>query len=74
MKGEKSIMELITEINGQKFRKSTFSGKQHNCVGVSMNEDSVLVVNTKTKKEIVSFTHDEWKAFIAGVKNDEFEL
>jgi len=74
MKGEKLIMSLITEINGQKFKKSTFSGTSHNCVGVSITENNVFVVNTKTKKEIVSFTHSEWDAFIKGVKNDEFKI
>ena len=68
------LMQLITEIDGLKFKKSSFSGKNHNCVGVSITEENVFVTNTKTKKEIVSFTHDEWEAFVNGVKNNEFEI
>ena len=68
------MKQLITEVNGQKFRKSSFSGPGHNCVGVSITEKNVSVVNTKTKREIVTFTHDEWKAFVDGVKNNEFEI
>jgi len=60
--------------NGREFHKSSFSGSGHNCVGVSIQNDSVAVINTNTKKEMITFTHDEWKAFIQGVKNSEFEL
>ena len=67
-------MQLITEVNGQKFKKSSFSGSSHNCVGVAITEKNVSVINTKTKKEIVIFTRDEWKAFVKGVKNNEFEI
>ena len=67
-------MQLITEVNGQKFKKSSFSGSSHSCVFVFITDKNVSVINTKTKKEIVTFTHDEWKAFIDGVKNNEFEI
>jgi hypothetical protein len=67
-------MNLITEVNGKKFRKSTFSGSGHSCVGVSIEKDKIFVINTITKKEIVEFTHDEWEAFVMGVKNNEFDI
>lgn len=67
-------MNLITKIKGKEFRKSTFSGESHKCVGVSITKNDVSIVNTNTKKEIVSFTHDEWKAFIKGAKNNEFDI
>jgi len=59
---------------GREFYKSSFSGSGHSCVGVSIKNDSVAVMNTNTKKEMVTFTHEEWQAFIQGVKSNEFEL
>ena len=67
------MSEKIT-FNGLEFHKSSFSGSGHSCVGVSIQNDGVAVINTNTKKEMVTFTHGEWKAFIQGVKNSEFEL
>ena len=56
------------------FFKSSFSGVKHNCVEVCINEDEVLVRHSKEKDVVINFSPDEWKAFIAGVKNNEFEL
>lgn len=57
------------------FRKSTFSPSQVYCVGVCFNGGTVLVTNTKLKKlKTLKFTEGEWRAFILGVKNGEFDL
>ena len=58
------------------FKKSSFSddyGKH--CVGVCINESGVYVVNTnESDGPILTFTYDEWHAFVRGVKNNEFDI
>lgn len=59
---------------GREFVKSSFSGANHSCVGVSISEKDVAVINTNTQDVLVNFTFEEWRAFIEGVKNNEFEI
>ena len=65
--------EKIVMIKGIKFKKSSFT-RRRLCVGVSIKKDKVMVTNTTRKQPIVEFTHEEWIAFINGVKNNEFDL
>ena len=45
------------------------------CVGVAITEQGVAVRNTKDEsKDTVFFTHEEWRVFVSGVKNNEFEV
>ena len=45
------------------------------CVAVKITDDSVLIKDTKNDNSpVLKFDHEEWKIFIAGVKNNEFEL
>ena len=45
------------------------------CVAVKITDTQVQVRDTKDSgKTTLSFRHDEWKAFIEGVKNGEFDL
>ena len=45
------------------------------CVGVAFLDEGVSVKNTSNEKQSpVTFTREEWKAFIEGVKNQEFEV
>lgn len=67
--------KLFVEINGVVFKKSSHSVKSGgHCVGISIQNDCVQVINTKTKDKIVEFTKDEWKAFISGIKGGEFDI
>lgn len=43
------------------------------CVEVQMGQD-VAVRNSKIPGEVVWFDHDEWRAFVAGVKGGEFDI
>lgn len=64
-------------VKNRKFVKSSFSipAPHQRCVDVSIGEDNVLVTNLSVKDSpIVSFSHDEWDAFIKGVRNGEFEI
>lgn len=58
------------------FRKSSFTGiDRWACVAVA-HRDGVVAVRSTTDaaKKTVYFTDEEWTAFIAGVKNAEFDL
>jgi len=43
------------------------------CVAVKRTKGGVLVKDTKTE-EVLSFSNDEFSAFIAGVKDGEFDV
>ncbi len=44
------------------------------CVEVSSNGNVIRVRDSKrADSAILSFDRDEWRAFVAGVKNDEFD-
>lgn len=45
------------------------------CVSVKISDDKVQVRDTKdSSKTTLTFDHNEWKAFIGGVKNGEFDV
>ncbi|MEX0918987.1 MAG: DUF397 domain-containing protein [Candidatus Paceibacterota bacterium] len=69
-------MGILNDLGGQKFVKSTFSQYVWNrCVEVSIGKDLVVVRDSKNQAgPVLNFNHDEWRAFVQGVKNDEFDL
>lgn len=70
-------MSMKYSIEGRIFKKSSFSPvlPRVKCVDVSIGENDVLVTNLSDKdSSILRFKHDEWVAFIKGVKNEEFDL
>ena len=56
-----------------KFKKSRHSGA--NCVEVALvSKGHVAVRNSRSiRKKAHVYTPDEWKAFVAGVKDGEFD-
>ena len=56
------------------FKKSSFCEKGKCCVEVALDQASVSVRNTKNPTTIIQYTIAEWKAFIKGVKNGEFDV
>lgn len=51
------------------------SGKHVPCVAVAITSEGVAVRSTKDKnKTTLYFGKGEWRAFLKGVKNSEFEL
>jgi hypothetical protein len=61
------------------WRKSGRSGNGGNCVEVAVNllptTGHILVRNSKRPEQTpMEFTEAEWKAFIGGVHDGEFEL
>ena len=60
-------------VKNSDFKKSSCSRIITWCVAVAITPKGVAVRDTKdNKKRTLFFTRDEWKAFVAGVKNDEF--
>ena len=56
------------------FGKSSWSkNNPKTCVLVANKAEGVALRDSKDPtKRTLFFTHDEWKAFVAGVKDDEF--
>jgi len=65
------------DLTGAEWRKSRYSGSNGgNCVEVARNLPGVVAVRdskTPGAPELL-FTLAEWEAFIAGMKNGEFDL
>ncbi len=53
---------------------SSFSGKNHTCVGVKITAGDIRIINTNHPNQQATFTEEEWNAFIAGAKAGEFDL
>ena len=55
--------------------KSWFTGIRWCCVSVKISDDKVQVRDTKDPaKTTLTFDHDEWRAFLTGAKDGEFDL
>jgi uncharacterized protein DUF397 len=56
------------------WQKSSYSGA-NGCVEVAMAADGVGLRDTKDREgPVLRFSPEEWDAFIAGVRNGEFDL
>ncbi|MEV7808630.1 DUF397 domain-containing protein [Microbispora sp. NPDC088329] len=63
-------------LSGAQFRKSSYSGATNdNCVEVATNVPGLVAVRDSKDRSgpVLAFTPSEWSAFIAGVKNGEFD-
>jgi hypothetical protein len=58
------------------WRKSTRSGSSGNCVEVADNLPGVVAVRDSKDPagSALTFTPDEWKAFVGGAKDGEFDI
>ena len=61
-------------VNDEQFKKSTWSqNNPKTCVMVAVTEEGVALRDSKDlTKQTLYFNHDEWTAFVKGVKTDEF--
>lgn len=67
---------VIFPVNDRDFLKSRWSkNNPKTCVSVAIRPEGVAVRDTKDPSKATQFyTRDEWNAFIAGVKEGEFDL
>lgn len=57
------------------WRKSTASGGNGDCVEIAFVANGVLVRHSRNPSgPVLSFTHSEWRAFLTGTHNGEFDL
>jgi hypothetical protein len=62
-----------TDLDHLEWRKSTMSAAS-DCVEVAFTQQSVLVRHSQRPDgQTLTFTLAEWKAFLSGVRNREFE-
>ena len=59
----------------QDFKKSSWSkNNPKTCVEVAITPNGIGVRDSKDPSKVtLSYTHDEWKAFVNGVKSGEFD-
>ena len=64
------------DLTGAVWHKSTRSGANGDCVEVADNLPGVVAVRDTKNRDggTLVFTHDEWVAFIGGVRDGEFDL
>lgn len=64
------------DLRRAKWRTSTFSGGNGSCVEVASNLPGIIAVRDSKDRQgpALVFTPDEWTAFLAGVRADEFHL
>ena len=71
-------IEVAGQVEGADWHSSSFSsGGTDNCVEVAKNLPGVVFVrDTKDNGQgpVHKFTHDEWDAFLKGVRNGEFDI
>lgn len=62
-------------VEDKHFRKSSWSkNNPKTCVEVAQRPEGVAVRDSKDKEQqTLFFTHQEWNAFIKGVKSGEFD-
>ncbi len=57
------------------WRKSKASQIDGNCVEVAIGVDEVRMRHSQDRSgAVLSFTHAEWRAFLNGARNGEFDL
>jgi hypothetical protein len=64
----------MTDLSNAKWHKSSFSGSGNNCVEVAGNLPGIVAVRDSKSPQSPALTCEpaEWRAFISGVKNGEF--
>jgi hypothetical protein len=57
------------------FKKSSFSQENGECVEVASRDGVLAVRHSKDRSgPVLYFNEDEWRAFLKGVRNNEFDF
>lgn len=67
------IDDRVTRTEARRGRTSSFCNLG-GCVEVELVDDAILVRSTVLPRRMVPFSLEEWRAFVLGVKNSEFDL
>ncbi|MFC5825651.1 DUF397 domain-containing protein [Nonomuraea insulae] len=64
------------KLDGAEWRKSTASGDNGQCVEVATNLPGIIAVRDSKNSEgsVLVFTQGEWRAFLAGAVQGEFDV
>lgn len=67
---------MKSDLDGAAWRKSSRSGSEGNCVEVALNLPEVVAVRDSKDRDggTLTFSRQEWAAFLAGVCHNEFNL
>lgn len=58
-----------------KWRLSSYTGQGNSCVEVAVLPHGIAVRDSKDRDgPVLAFSADAWRAFIAGVRDGEFDL
>ena len=72
--GPKSGEAIVAERDALAWRKSSYSSDGA-CVETAATRDSIYMRDSKDRNgPILTFSLTEWKAFLAGVRNGEFDV
>ena len=69
-------MTVSHDLTRALWRKSSRSGGSGQCVEVATNLNGIVAVrhSKRTDAEVIIYTEAEWRAFIGGAKDGEFDL
>lgn len=80
-KGDNTMSKASMDESSIMWRKSHFSNPSGNCVQIAERGNTMLIdgkVLVRDSKDpsgpVLHFTKPEWQAFVAGVKQGEFDL
>jgi hypothetical protein len=73
---ENGAAPRATLLTGAAWRKSSYSNGATNCVEVALLPDGGVAVrhSRRPDAEVIVYSRSEWAAFVAGVKDSEFDL
>lgn len=61
-----------SSVSCRDWRTSTFSGGT-NCVQVGSTDGMIMIGDTKNPDQVLSYSRQEWAAFLEGAKHGEFD-
>ena len=68
-------MNKVVNVNGVAYKLSSkCNAASTACCAVSISDNKISMLNTTKQDTVVDFTKDEWRAFIEGVKNGDFDI
>ena len=69
-------MTVSHDLTGAVWRKSSRSGGSGQCVEVATDLDGIVAVrhSKRPDAEVIIYTEAEWRAFLGGAKDGEFDL